>query len=113
MEQLNRIEIRGTVGNVRVSFLEDNLQVIHFSVVTKYAYQSRSGDIIEATWHNVVAWPGKSIPDFARITKGCTVYVQGRLHSDRYTSQDGQEKQFMEIIAREIRIEEGPASIQL
>ena len=43
MEQLNRIEIRGHVGNVNVVAVGD-AKVAHFSVVTNFAYKSRNNE---------------------------------------------------------------------
>ena len=55
-------------------------------------------------WHNVVAWEGKEIPDIDRIAKGVPVNVAGRLRLNRYTSADGVEKQFYEVLANKLRI---------
>ena len=58
MEQLNRVELRGVVGSVRLQKI-GNTQVANFTVATSLAYKDRSGSpIIETTWHNVTAWEG-------------------------------------------------------
>ncbi len=49
MEQLNRIEIRGNVGNVNVLNV-GNTRVAHFSVATNFAYKDRNGEpVIDTT----------------------------------------------------------------
>ncbi len=49
MEQLNRIEIRGNVGNVNILKVGES-RVAHFSVATNYAYKDRNGEaVIETT----------------------------------------------------------------
>ena len=49
MEQLNRIEIRGHVGNVNVVAVGD-AKVAHFSLATNYAYKGKDGTpVIETT----------------------------------------------------------------
>ena len=82
MEQLNRIEIRGNVGNVSINTVGDT-RVAHFSVATNYAYKTQNGEpVIDTTWHNVTAWEGnKGIPALDFISKGTPVYVCGRLRS--------------------------------
>ncbi len=63
MEQLNKVELRGIVGSVRVQSVADT-KVANFSVATNNAFKSQAGAIvIETTWHNVVAWEGRdSVP---------------------------------------------------
>ncbi len=103
MEQINRIEVQGKIGNVRINSYNDN-QVANFSVVTNYLYRNKEGDVIETTWHNVVAWEGKNMPDFEKLVKGATANVVGRLKSNKYTSADGIERVGFEIIANKISI---------
>ncbi len=104
MEQLNRIELRGNVGNARVQTAGDN-EVVHFSLATNYAYKGKDGTpVIETTWHSVVAWSGKGMPDFRKINKGSCVYVTGRLRSQKYTLSDGTERQAYEVIASRLSI---------
>lgn len=99
MEQLNRIEIRGHVGNVNVVAVGD-AKVAHFSVVTNFAYKSRNNEpVIETTWHNVTAWEGRNIPDLSIIRKGQPIYVNGRFRVQRVSGSDGVEKNFNEILA--------------
>lgn len=102
MEQLNKIELRGTVGSVRYQNFGDN-SVANFTLVTNYAYKDRDGaPVIESTWHNVTAWEGKDIQNLSEIEKGCRVYVCGRLHTRSYTSADGVDHNITEVLARRI-----------
>jgi single-strand DNA-binding protein len=106
MEQLNKIELRGKVGNVRISRVGENV-VANFSLATNYVYMSKDGQpVVETTWHTVVAWDGKGMPDLTKIDKGSSLYVCGRLRNTRYTSSDGTEKQAMEVIANAVSFEE-------
>lgn len=104
MEQLNKIELKGNVGNVRVQTVGEN-EVIHFSVATNYAYKGKDGmPVIETTWHNVVAWNGKGMPDFKKIDKGTPVHVCGRIRQQKYTASDGTERQSFEVLANRLSI---------
>lgn len=99
MEQLNRIEIRGYVGNVNILEV-GGTRVAHFSVVTNFAYRTRTFEpVIEATWHNVTAWESKNVPDLGIIKKGEPIHVIGRLRIQRFTGNDGSEKNYTEIMA--------------
>lgn len=106
MEQLNRVELRGNVGTVRIAEVGEK-QVINFSMATNYPYKNKDGEnVIETTWHNVVAWSGKSMPDFSKITVGSGVHVLGRIRISKYTAGDGTEKQFYEIVASKVELED-------
>lgn len=103
---INRIEIQGTVGNVRVFSYEDR-QNITFSVVTNYVYKGKDNvPVFETMWFNVTAWEGKSIsPDvLAGIGKGSDVRVLGRLRERDYTASDGSVKHVTEVVATQVEL---------
>ena len=104
MEQLNRIELRGNVGNIRISEVGES-KVARFSVATNFIYKGKDTEgVVETTWHNVVAWSGKGMPDFTAITKGAPVYVTGRIRTSRFTGSDGTEKTVYEVVASKIEV---------
>lgn len=102
---LNRIELRGNIGeDAKINRFGESC-VARFKMATNYSYKDREGKaVIETTWHNIVAWEGRGMPDFASLTKGTTVYVCGRLRNSRFTSSDGEEKKIYEIIANRLQI---------
>lgn len=104
MENINKIELQGFVGNVRTNEYNGS-KVANFSLATETIYKARDGSpISETTWHNIVAWEGKDIQNIDRIAKGKAVYVTGRLRTCRYTGTDGTEKQFYEVLAGKVRL---------
>lgn len=112
MEQLNRIEIRGNVGAVRLQAVGKS-RVAKISVATNYVYKGRDGDpVIETTWHYVSAWEGKNIPDLSIIHKGDKIYVVGRLRSQRYTADDGTERTAYDVLASKLSIIESDEFLQ-
>ena len=104
MEQLNRIELRGIVGNVRLQRFEEN-SVANLTMCTNYAYKDREGlAVIEETWHNVVVWKGRDMPDPEKITKGSRVHVVGRIRNRAFTGADGTERYICEVVASHLQI---------
>ena len=104
MEQINKIELRGNVGNVKTQKVGDN-EAIRFSLATNYAFKGKDGTpVIETTWHNVTAWKGKGMPDFNLIEKGSLVHVTGRLRSQKFEGADKIERQVFEVVANKITI---------
>ena len=114
MEQLNRIEIRGNVGNVNIHKVGET-RVAHFSVATNFAYKDRNGEpVIETTWHYVTAWEGnKGIPSLNMIEKGFPIYVTGRLKMQKYTGADGMERTSYDVIANTIEKVDSNVSPQM
>lgn len=104
MEHINRIELQGVVGMVRLNNVHD-MQVANFSLATDYLSKNYAGDFVcETCWHNVCAWEGKGICDLNQIQKGSKVRVVGRMRSSRYTDAEGCEKTFYEVLASEVTI---------
>lgn len=103
MEQLNKVELRGIVGNVRVHNIGDT-QMIRFSMATDYAFKNGSGvTVVETTWHMVTAFKNDRMPDFNTIERGNGIYVSGRLRTNRFTDSTGFERTVTEILAQEIK----------
>ena len=112
MEQINRIEIRGNVGAVRL-LVVGNSRVAKISVATNYVYKGRDGyPVIETTWHYISAWQGKNMPDLSSIQKGDKISVIGRLRSQRYTAADGTERTAYDVLASKVQIIESDDSLQ-
>lgn len=104
MEDLNRIELRGTVGNVSVIKLTET-SVAHVSLRTDSAYKDKDGNsVIDTAWHYVTIWEGKDRPNPKDIGKGDRLHVTGRVRVNRFTGIDGGERTFNEVIANKVEI---------
>ena len=104
MEHINRSEIQGRGGTLRTNIVNETM-VANFSVATDYLYKGKDGTgVNETTWHNVVAWANKDMPDLRLITKGTAVHITGRMRSQKYSSSEGGDKYFYEILAQKLEI---------
>lgn len=115
MEQLNKIILRGLVGNAAFRSYDGKGQN-RFSIATSYAFKSRDGQAnIETLWLPVSAWEGRniSLQDLQQIEKGTVVYVEGRLRLNKFVNTEGVEKQSHEVIANYLRIEDEMAATQM
>ena len=98
MDYINKIELLGNVGQVRTNTLDAGT-VQNFSLYTQKVSQRADGTpICEGTWHNVVAW------DKEKVKQGDVVHVKGRLRVCKYTSSDGTERTYPEVIVSDISI---------
>ena len=103
MEDINRIELQGRVGTLRTNTVNGTM-VANFSLATDLLYKNREGaGVSETTWHNVVAWSGRDMPDLSKITIGMPLYVSGRMRTTKYTTAEGTDKYFYEVLANRIR----------
>ena len=104
IEHINRIELQGRVGSVRTNEFNGS-KVVNFTMVTDYLYKTRDGAAVnEGTWHNIVAWEGREMQELDKVVKGATIHVSGRLRTSRYTSADGTEKQYYEVLANKLEV---------
>ena len=96
METINRVELQGTVGNVRMQEAGER-KVLHFSLVTNRIGRNR-------------AWEGQNIADLDKIVKGCNVHVFGRIRYSKYVGSDNVERTGTDIIASKLELVEDGAA---
>lgn len=103
-QQLNRIELRGTVGSVRKTKVGDKT-IVAMTVATNFAYRDKEGcAVIETTWHSVRLWesdriPGEILDGLGRADK---VHIIGRVRNIRVTDRDGNDRTTCEVVATSI-----------
>ena len=104
MEFLNRIELKGIVGNCRLQSYDDSTMA-RISLATNETHTSKDGyTVIETTWHNIIAWKGDKTRCLDAIRKGSALHVKGRLRRNTFTRQDGTETQILEVIADSVEL---------
>jgi len=113
MEQINKVEVLGTMGNVRIYNPPGQPPFARFSVVTKRVYYQKStdSDIVENTWHSVVLNQDRNFPDLSILQGGGTCHVIGRIRNSKYLGQDGQERYSSDIIAQSVKLLNEPSTI--
>ena len=112
MEQLNRIELTGIVGNVKLMDIS-SCKCARLTLVTNYAYKSTDGmAVIESTWHNISAFSSKQISCLEKLQKGSKLHVVGRLVNQRCVGEDGIERSYCEIRANRMELIEDREPLQ-
>lgn len=100
---INRVELRGRIGQDPKIAEVGGSKVARFSIATSEIYKDRTGTIQEEiTWHNVTVWAGKNVEDFSNLKKGVLVTVNGRIRTTRYTSLEGEDRHYTEIVASKL-----------
>lgn len=104
MFSLNRAQIIGNLTrDPELRYTPNGQTVTSFGVATNRRWTSKTGEQQEQTeFHDVVAW-GKLAEIANQIFhKGNKAYVEGRLQTRSWESQDGQKRQRTEIIAENL-----------
>ena len=100
---INRVELQGRVGTVRMSPGIGSI-VANCSLVTEHPIVSAEGcTLVESTWHNVAAFEGGEV-SLEGLTRGAMVHLTGRLRTAKYTTIDGTERTFTEVIANSMKV---------
>ena len=103
-EYINRAEIKGRVGSVRI-FDTGSGKVAKLSVATEKLFKDRDGAVtIQTTWHCVQAWNKRGIPDIETIKNGAFVHVEGAMRQAKYATADGYTSSYSEILADRLEI---------
>lgn len=104
MESINKVELQGNVGNIRIQEAGEK-KVAHISLATNRVARNRDGEsYVEASWHSIEAWEGQNIADFGKIAKGCWLHVTGRLKYSKYTGNDNVERTTVDIVASKLEV---------
>ena len=104
MLSLNKVMIIGNVGSEpEMRFTPNGNPVTSFRVATNRVYTTAEGERRQETeWFTVVAWNRLAENCNQFLTKGRTIYAEGRLHTRSWESQDGQKHSRPEIIANRV-----------
>ena len=108
---MNKMIVIGNVGSdPEMRYTPNGNAVTNFSVAANRRYNTAEGEQREETeWFRVAAWNRLAETCNQYVTKGMKVYVEGRLSSRPYITQDGQPRSGNEISAVEVKFLTGPA----
>ncbi len=105
MPALNRVQLIGNLGrDPETRYTPSGKKVCNFSLAVNRRFKSSEGEIKESTdWFNLEAWGrlGEFCQEY--LSKGRLVYVEGRLHTDRY-EQGGETRFFTKVIIANMQI---------
>ena len=105
MPALNRVQLIGNLGkDPETRYTTSGKKVCNFSLAVDRRWKSSEGEIKESTdWFNLEAW-GR-LGEFCQqyLGKGRLVYIEGRLHTDRY-EQGGEIRYFTKVVISNMQI---------
>ena len=106
MRGLNKVQIIGNLGrDPEMRYTPAGKPVTTFAVAVSRSRAKSENERDEKTeWFNVVAWERLAEICNQYLSKGSAVYVEGRLETRSWESEDGQKHYRTEIVANEVII---------
>jgi single-strand DNA-binding protein len=103
-EGLNRAILVGNLGmDPELKFTQGGQAVLRIRLATSESYMNKAGERQERTeWHTVIVW-GKRAEALNKIlSKGRTIWVEGRIQTRSWEDKDGGKRYATEINANNI-----------
>ena len=105
MAGVNKVILIGNLGrDPELRYTQSGQAVANFSIATSENWNDKSsGERVERTeWHRIVAWGRTAELAAQYLSKGRTVYVEGRLQTREYEDSDGVKRRVTEVVASNI-----------
>jgi len=110
MAGVNKVILIGNLGrDPEIRYTPGGQAVANFTLATSESFNNREGKREERTeWHRIVVW-GKTAENCAQyLSKGRTVYVEGRLQTREWEDKEGQKRRTTEVVAQTVQFLGGP-----
>ena len=98
---INRVTLIGNLGSdPELRHTQSGTPVTNFNIATTERWNKKDGGREEKTeWHRIVAW-GRTAELCAQyLSKGRSVYIEGRLQTNEWENREGQKQRTTEIVA--------------
>jgi len=96
---VNKVILIGNLGaDPEIRSLTSGAKVARIRIATSETYTNKEGERITNTeWHSVNLWRGLADISEKYLTKGSSVYIEGRLRTRSYDDKDGVTRYVTEI----------------
>jgi single-strand DNA-binding protein len=105
MASLNKVMLIGNLGkDPEVRYTASGQAVASFNLATSEKFKNKSGDWEERTeWHRITLWARLAEIAGEYLSKGKTVYIEGRLQTREY-EKDGIKRYSTEIVGEKMQM---------
>jgi len=106
MSGVNKVILVGNLGaNPELRFTQGQQAVANLRIATTEKWTDKNGQKQEATeWHRVVVWGKQAEIVGQYLTKGRSVYIEGRIRTRQWQDQQGQKRYTTEIVAQNVQM---------
>jgi single-strand DNA-binding protein len=104
MAGVNKAILVGNLGrDPELRTTPNGQSVVNFTLATSETWTDKSGERVERTeWHRIVAWGRTAEMCNQYLSKGRTVYVEGRIQTREWEDKDGNKRYTTEINANTV-----------
>lgn len=101
----NKIIVVGNLGrDPELRYTPQGTAVCSFSVATSEKKRDKAGDLQDiTTWFRVTLWNKQAELASKYLTKGNSVYVEGRLRVEEWTDKEGKTRSSLEVNGTEMQ----------
>ena len=102
---INKVILVGNLGaDPELRYTQSGTAVATLRVATNRRWKDKDGNPQEETeWHRVIVWARTAEFCGNYLSKGMKFYVEGRLHTNKWQDQSGNDRYTTEIIAQTIQ----------
>jgi single-strand DNA-binding protein len=106
MASLNKVMLIGNLGkDPEVRFTASGQAVASFSLATSEKFKGKTGEWEERTeWHNITLWGKLAEISGEYLSKGKTIYVEGRLQTRKWQDKSGNDRYTTEIVGDKMQM---------
>lgn len=99
MAGVNKVILLGNLGaDPEVKYLEGDNVVANLRLATTESYKDRNGNRVDQTeWHDLELWGGQAKIAEQYLKKGMQIYVEGKIKSDTWQDEQGQNRKRSKI----------------
>jgi len=105
MASVNKVILIGNLGrDPELRYTQGGQAVANFTLATTERFPTKDGERQERTeWHRIVAWARTAELCAQYLSKGRSVYVEGRLQTREWEDKEGQKRRTTEIVAQTVQ----------
>ena len=106
MSGVNKVILLGNLGkDPEVRYLDNGVAVANLSIATTENYKNKEGDRVSQTeWHDVVLWRGLAEIAEKYLKKGSSVYIEGKIRTNKWVDKDENTRYKTEILADKLNM---------
>lgn len=111
----NKIIVVGNLGrDPELRYTPQGTAVCNFSIATNEKKRDKAGDLQDVTtWFRVTLWNKQAENASKYLTKGSSVYIEGRLRIEEWNDKDGKNRFTLEVNATEMQFLSGGRSDEM
>ena len=105
MSSVNKVILIGNLGSdPEVRYTPGGSAVANFNIATNEVWNNKEGNREERTeWHKIVCWNRTAELCGEYLSKGRTVYIEGRIQTRDWEDKEGNKRYTTEVVAQTVK----------